>query len=75
MVLRTKMEAEALLLTPPALEREEPALTQAKTQPNNSKVSEVVQGPTARRKRGKIVDRYIRGERRKQEERQLINGS
>ncbi len=54
------MEAEALLLTPPALEREEPALTQAKTQPNNSKVSEVVQGPTARRKRGKI-DRYIRG--------------
>lgn len=68
------MEAEALLLTPPALEREEPALTQAKTQPNNSKVSEVVQGPTARRKRGKI-DRYIRGERRKQEERQLINGS
>ena len=72
------MEAEALLLTPPALEREEPALTQAKTQPNNSKVSEVVQGPTmgptARRKRGKIY-RYIRGERRKQEERQLINGS
>ena len=63
------MEAEALLLTPPALEREEPALTQAKTQPNNSKVSEVVQGPTARRKRGKIdIDIYVaKGENKKRD--------